>query len=243
MIHELTHKLDALAAADNLPLMLNKIETATGRDQQLDWFQKSQKTAVRLAHAKQDLQELVYSYSRLAMSEFEPVDVNEVVLKVIRQLSKKAQEVQTKILITEAPGVPIAQAVRPRLEQVITNIILNAIQQIDLQRRRMVEFQYPTTSPQQGIIHVKIRYRKLESPFPIEIVVTDSGPGISAYRQEDIFLLDSSGRRKGHGLGLYISRSLIETMGGQVCLADSVMFIGSVFVIALPEFPSTGAIR
>jgi signal transduction histidine kinase len=76
--------------------------------------------------------------------------------------------------------------------------------------------------------------------YPLGIVVIDSGPGIAAHRQEEIFLLDTSGRKEGHGLGLYISRSLMETMGGRLSLADSVMFLGSAFIIALSEFPTEG---
>jgi signal transduction histidine kinase len=72
-------------------------------------------------------------------------------------------------------------------------------------------------------------------PYPIQIIVIDTGPGIHYHQQERIFLLDTSTRRTGHGLGLYISRNLAETMGGRLRLVDSLMFIGSAFVVELPQ--------
>lgn len=238
LVHELTNKLDTLAATDNLATILQRAGKADGVDEQQQWLQHGQETAVRLVRAKQDLQELVLSYSRLASGHFEPVDVNETILKIVRQMTKKANEVHVWLRFIPFSGLPPARAVQPRLEQVITNLLLNAIQQIDRKRHQMAEIAHERGKMplcQQGIISIQTRYRKA-AVYPIEIIIMDSGPGVSAHRQEEIFLLDTSGREAGHGLGLYISRSLMETMGGQLSLVDSVSFLGTAFIITLSEF-------
>ncbi len=46
--------------------------------------------------------------------------------------------------------------------------------------------------------------------------------------------------RGGAGLGLYISRNLIEMAGGEVSLSGSLIFVGSEFTVDLPAFASAG---
>jgi signal transduction histidine kinase len=48
-------------------------------------------------------------------------------------------------------------------------------------------------------------------------------------------MLDATTRADGRGLGLFISRNLAETMSGQLKLLDSIMFVGSTFVLELPK--------
>jgi two-component system NtrC family sensor kinase len=71
--------------------------------------------------------------------------------------------------------------------------------------------------------------------YPIQIRIADDGPGIHRQHFDQVFSLGFTTRRQeGTGLGLYITRGLIESMGGRVCIAESAILVGTSFTIELP---------
>jgi signal transduction histidine kinase len=114
-----------------------------------------------------------------------------------------------------------------RLEQVIVNLLSNAVK----------------FSPRHG--EVTLRWRKENGSAVLEI--TDTGPGIPAHQLEDIFdkfhQLEMSATRRegGAGLGLPISRSIVEQLGGDLWV-ESEEGRGSSFFVRLQlaqELPET----
>lgn len=109
-----------------------------------------------------------------------------------------------------------------RLKQVLTNLIGNSMK---FTERGFIEFGYSLNDNQ-----------------TIEFVVRDTGIGIPLNKQQDIFhrfsQVDSSNTRKygGTGLGLTISKNIIEIMGGKIWL-QSEPGIGSTFYFTLPYHP------
>lgn len=72
--------------------------------------------------------------------------------------------------------------------------------------------------------------------LPIHISVRDSGPGVSVNDQRRLFQPRGTTRTEdGTGLGLYMSRSLIEAVGGKLDLVSRPRWAGAEFVIRLPE--------
>ena len=245
LVHELSGKLDGLEGhIKSLPAILQKASTSIEGADRLKWLTEAMRAAEGIAQAKEELGELVNAYQRMVSGDLEAVDVNAVVRKVKRQLETKASEAGIKIDLEEQPGLPLARAVQSRLEQIMTNLVLNAIQQIDQQSRSMKQIADERGDKiallQQGQIIIQPRFNGTEVPYPIQIIVIDTGPGIHYQQRQRIFLLDTSTRQRGHGLGLFISRNLAETMGGRIHLADSLMFIGSAFVVELPSFSADG---
>jgi PAS domain S-box-containing protein len=108
----------------------------------------------------------------------------------------------------------------PRLKQVLVNLVENAIKY----------------SPNGGRIQVRIA----DTPDEVRIDVTDEGLGIPPSEQSRIFekfyRLDAEMTRGvgGSGLGLYISREIVEQMGG-VLSVDSRRGSGSTFTVTLPR--------
>ncbi len=198
---------------------------------------------------------LVNSYVREASDVATLVDLNTLVTKIAAQFeyfvweSANLSELPIRrrlnrpnrpmeIRLTLADNLPEAFAITSQLEQVLTNLILNAGQQIEKQRMVMREIaQTRGDHPllQQGLIMLETRHDPSDEECPLKIIISDSGPGIAWHRQESIFQLDITNRSKGSGMGLYISRGLVEAMGGRLRLISSIMFIGTAFVIELPR--------
>jgi two-component system, OmpR family, phosphate regulon sensor histidine kinase PhoR len=113
-----------------------------------------------------------------------------------------------------------------RLRQVLVNLVENAL-----------KYSPPRTPV---AIHVD------DAPDRVRIAVNDEGPGIPAADQQRIFekfyRLDPEMSRGvgGSGLGLYISRQLVERMGGSLTV-DSIVGRGSTFTIELPRVQSSEA--
>jgi two-component system NtrC family sensor kinase len=102
-------------------------------------------------------------------------------------------------------------------------VVLNAIQQIAAGRDGG------------GRVLVTSEHVPDDSTYPIKIRIADDGPGIHRQHFDPIFSLGFTTRRQeGTGLGLYITRGLIESMGGRINIAKSAVLIGTTFLIELP---------
>ncbi len=110
---------------------------------------------------------------------------------------------------------------RTKLHQVIDNLVLNALQWSAgrLRKNVLVTTHLDTGKPEPAI----------------QIRVVDTGPGIHRRLQEKkIFDLGYSTRPGGSGLGLFVARELLDTLGGTVSVEESVMEVGSTFRVDLP---------
>ena len=119
-------------------------------------------------------------------------------------------------LMTEPEEITISADER-RLRQVVFNLISNAVK----------------FTPREGRIDVSARLDNGE----VEIAVADTGPGISAEEFESIFeefeQATDGKRAEGTGLGLPLSRKLVELHGGRLWL-ESEVDRGSTFRFTLP---------
>ncbi|MFQ5694744.1 MAG: ATP-binding protein [Terriglobia bacterium] len=147
-----------------------------------------------------------------------PMNLFDSAQRSVRTIRSYADSFKVKVEL-EAPGVlPPIQGDRDRLDQVITNLLANA-----------VRFSPGTT--------VRVRVRAVDDT--VECRVIDQGPGIAADQRERIFekflQLDASGKKKGGtGLGLTIARALVEEHGGKIWV-ESELGRGSEFVFQLPR--------
>jgi signal transduction histidine kinase len=111
------------------------------------------------------------------------------------------------------------------LQQVFLNIMLNAIHQMNLK-------------PNKGkVLTVTTAYQDQEKR-PIKIRFSDTGPGIHRRLWERIFDLGFTTRLGGTGQGLYIARSLVESLDGKIQVERSAILIGATFLVELPVIQS-----
>jgi signal transduction histidine kinase len=107
--------------------------------------------------------------------------------------------------VRAAPATPASEANREKLAQVFINLISNAIK-------------YNTNGSPRVVVSSVVRKGVYEAH------VADNGPGIPESERERIFLNFARGpmpREAGAGLGLAISRQIVERLGGSLSLARS----------------------
>jgi signal transduction histidine kinase len=66
------------------------------------------------------------------------------------------------------------------------------------------------------------------------IFIEDNGPGIHTRLWEKVFDAGYTTRREGSGIGLYISRNLMQDIGGEIYISESRILSGTTFVLEFP---------
>lgn len=175
--------------------------------------------ADRLTRLVEDLLAVSRLESKKLQLTIRAIDLGEAVQRVCRNLADKAREHQ--VLTRIPPGLPPVWADADRLEQILTNLIDNAI-----------KYSPPRTT-------VTISAREIgQTPEIVEFSVSDQGVGIPAEHLPHIFSkfsrLDNPLVRQteGTGLGLYITKSLVLALGGQIKVDSGVS--GTTFTVQLP---------
>jgi PAS domain S-box-containing protein len=153
--------------------------------------------------------------------------VKETVERSLELISPRAAKAGVKMVIDLPPSLPDVEADRQQLQQVLINLYLNAIQAM----------------PGGGILTTSVRV--VEEPLngarrSLQVSVTDTGRGIAKEDLPDLFTpFFSRNHQTGTGLGLSVSKRIIEAHHGVLTLADSDSN-GSTFVIRLPEAVGRG---
>lgn len=173
------------------------------------------KSVQRLTHLVDDMLDISrISTGKLTLS-LEFFDLCEFVQEVASRLSVQAQEAQTSITVRTC-GVLVGQWDRFRLEQVITNLLTNALR-------------YGQGSP--------ITLEVLHDCAHALIRISDQGMGVAPEDQERIFQrferANTASALGGLGLGLYICREIVERHGGTIRV-ESTLGQGATFIVELP---------
>ena len=110
------------------------------------------------------------------------------------------------------PSLPMVLADAHALEQVLINLLANAWDASAGYEEAQVVVRTRFAS---GLIFNAIRFGKAVR-LPIEVSVTDSGPGIAADLRDHVFEPFVTTKRQGQGLGLALVRKLVRDMGGRI---------------------------
>jgi two-component system sensor histidine kinase ChvG len=179
---------------------------------------------VRLDRLISDISDASRVDAELSRTATEGVDVTPI-LELLAEINQATREDGEPSLSLDLPGGPlVVSAVEGRLVQVLRNLIGNA----------------RSFSPRNGRIVLRAREA---APF-IEISVDDEGPGIPPAKLEHIFDRFYSERPPGEqfgqhsGLGLSISRQIVEALKGRILAENRVdaegVVIGARFIVRLP---------
>ena len=148
----------------------------------------------------------------------DPLDINEVVLEVIALTRSEALRNGVSLQSQLANGLPLVQGDRIQLQQVMLNLIVNAIE--------------ATSSTSEGSRELLISTGK-DGSDAVLVVVRDSGPGLDPEGLGRLFDALYTTKPGGMGMGLSICRSIIEAHGGRIWATANVPQ-GAVFQFILP---------
>jgi signal transduction histidine kinase len=145
----------------------------------------------------------------------ELVDVNEIVVEMLVLLRSEAARFSITLRTELAPDLPQTTADRVQLQQVFMNLMLNAIEAM---KDKAGELAIKTETGQGG---------------PLLISISDTGVGLPNEETEQIFNAVFTTKPQGSGMGLSISRSIVESHGGQLW-ATANPARGATFYFTLP---------
>ena len=129
------------------------------------------------------------------------LDVNDAIDDVMILLQRELQAHRISVQRDLAAGLPSVFADRVQLQQVMINLIMNAIEAM----------QAITDRPR------KLMIRSYQDDLgQLVVAVKDSGPGLAAENQDRLFQAFFSTKPDGLGMGLSICRSIIEAHGGRL---------------------------
>jgi signal transduction histidine kinase len=180
-----------------------------------------------LAMVNNLLQVYRYEAGRQALN-FNAVDLQSVIQEVVQELKPLILEKGLSLNLDLEPDVPPVPGDRLELRRVVTNLVGNAIKFTD---QGGIDIQLSTLHPASQISYLEHQQPSLW----VILKVKDTGPGISAKDQALLFERFQRGQhqRPGSGLGLHLSRYIVEAHQGRISV-KSEPGKGSCFIVQLP---------
>ena len=150
------------------------------------------------------------------------MDINEAIREVIALTRSEAVKNGVLVQTELAEGLPLVQGDRVELQQVILNLILNALEAMSgvSEGARELADHAPGTAESGDVL----------------VAVRDTGPGLEPASLERLFEAFYTTKPNGMGMGLSICRSIIEAHGGRLWASANTPR-GAIFQFTLPAHP------
>jgi len=159
----------------------------------------------------------IRAFIKKEQAEKNPLDINEVIQEVLVLASRELCDNQVLVDYQLTANLPFVSADRVQLQQVLLNLIMNGIEAL-----------IPVTD-RPRLLWVQSR---IDESGDLLVAVSDSGTGFDL-EVDRVFTPFFTTKAKGMGMGLSISRSLVESHGGRLW-ATSNSPCGAVFSFTLP---------
>lgn len=213
LAHEIRNPLSTMSV--NLQLMAEDFAEADTQPGQ----RTLRRTRLLLGEVKR-LDGIVNDFLKLVRGyelSTETVDLELLIADLLRFVEPENARLGVEVRFLPDAGARFVQADKKLLRAALMNLIVNAQQAME---------------GKGGELLVEIRGREHD----VEIVVTDTGPGIPLDQQEKILRPWFSTKPGGTGLGLPMARRMIEEMGGELRL-HSELGRGTRFMVTVPPAP------
>jgi PAS domain S-box-containing protein len=210
LVHEITQPIAAIS---------NFASAATAFAEQGRtelWVKNMDALKAQTLRAKEVIQR-IQNWSKQRPPKFLLCDMPDIVERALSLMHNEVLRSKASVSTHFAPGLPGILADRVQIEQVLINLISNALQAMQAlpprQRRLLIEVGHTESS--------------------LMVRVADSGPGVAPEVEDKLFESFLTTKDDGLGLGLKICRTILETHGGRLTYeraADG----GAVFMVVLP---------
>ncbi len=210
LTHELRTPLTAMAGYASM------IEESPNESNSKKYAVIIKESTQRLLGIVNDLLDVARMQSGKLKMQLETFPLIDVLERVKAELVPLTEQKSCSVSISQFPSDLSVLADRKRLHQAIINLVTNSIKYSD-----------------KGTITISVE----QKTSTVEVRIKDSGMGISAEDQKKLFapffrVQGSSEMVTGTGLGMYITRELIERMGGSIGV-ESIKNIGTQIVLTL----------
>ena len=210
LAHELSQPLTAISQNVDAALSTAKQDTPVNEDliailSELD----------EQAHQGGDVVRALRGFVRKDEGETAEFDFNELLEQAKRLMRHEAEDHQVKLVYEKAVD-PIVVGNRVQIAQVLINLIRNALEAISAAKAADREVTVQTMS----------------KDGKLEVSVTDTGPGVP--KDVKLFKQFQTSKEDGMGLGLSISRKIVETNGGRLW-HDKTRTPGATFCFTIPR--------
>jgi C4-dicarboxylate-specific signal transduction histidine kinase len=178
---------------------------------------------VKDAHRAGDVIGRIRDLVKKAPSRKERVDMNEAIREVIEVTRGEAVKNGASVETALGRGLPLIEGDRVQLQQVVLNLIVNAVQAMGGVADGPRELFITTTCAE---------------PDGVLVAVKDSGPGLAPASLERLFDPFYTTKPEGLGMGLSICRSIIEAHGGRLWVTANLPQ-GAIFHFTMPTHPGS----
>jgi|JI10StandDraft_1071094.scaffolds.fasta_scaffold159849_2 signal transduction histidine kinase len=209
--HDLKNPLGAIAMSAEIMMVENKSNDVLKK--RIEAIQRNAQTALRLISDILDMERIAQGKLELQWSK---ESINEIITEALSGFEGTASLKSITLNNQSDKSDKNISCDKDRVIQILNNLIGNALK----------------FTPEGGCINLKAELHNND----VEVQVTDNGPGIPKEKQNEIFnrmTQLASADRQGLGLGLYISKMLVEAHHGKIWV-DSQVGKGSTFHFTLP---------
>jgi signal transduction histidine kinase len=175
------------------------------------------RNSIRLHTLIKEILDITRIESNTLILNKERFNILEIIRNSIKDISNQSDNNMIEILFEESKDPIYVEADRLRVYEVISNLLTNA-----------VEF------TKTGTITVMAAIKQNKNSHQVIVTVKDTGSGIDPEIAPRLFTKFASKSESGTGLGLYISKSIIEAHGGKIWAENNVSGIGATFSFTLP---------
>jgi len=206
--HEINNPLGAIMTLTALTLEDFKQE---------DPNRENLEEVIRQTERCRDIVRGLLEFARQSEVFMEPADLNKILLDTLALVERQSMFFNINVVKDWDPELPPVMADRSQLQQVFTNILMNAVQAME----------------ERGTVTIVTRHLRAERI--VEVRITDTGCGIPEDKIGRIFdpFFTTKASGQGTGLGLSIAYGIVTSHGGNIT-AQSEAGQGSTFIIRLP---------
>jgi signal transduction histidine kinase len=211
LAHEISQPLAGIATRASAALRWLRMEKPN-----IEKAETALESIVTASHRASDIIASVRAMFRKGTNEIVPIDINRIILTVLGlvriDLNKNGVDLKTQL----DEKASIVEGDKVQLQQVVLNLVMNAVEAMQSVRTRVLKVQTDQTNP--GVVRVSIE---------------DTGTGIDSANIDRVFKPFFTTKANGMGMGLVICRSIIEKHDGRIWMSPGVNG-GSIFQFELP---------